>query len=78
MNDSNIANPAPAPGLAHSVSPTVRSIFKDDSVSSQSTGCEVKVKRSAGGHARGCFRRDSNNLLAYMSTEMRYQSLEFS
>lgn len=56
MNDSNMANPAPAPGSAHSVSPTVRSTFRDDSVSSQSTGCQVREGRArrSGGHTGGC------------------------
>lgn len=38
INDSNMANPAAVPGSAHSGAPTVRSMFRDDSVSSQSTG----------------------------------------
>lgn len=53
MNDSSIASPALVPGLAHSVSPTVLSTSRDDSVSCQSTGCEVEVRgaeRSDGGH----------------------------
>lgn len=38
MNDSSTAAPAAAPGRAQSVSPTVLSTSRDDSVSCQSTG----------------------------------------
>lgn len=58
INDSNVANPASAPGSAHSVSPTARSMLRDDSVSSQPTGLRGESGRRSGGHARGCFTRD--------------------
>lgn len=44
MKDCSIARPASVPGTAHSVSPTVRSTFRDASVSCQSTGCEAEER----------------------------------
>lgn len=47
-----MATPAWVPGSAHSVSPTVLSTSRDDSVFCQSTGCEVEARgaqRSDGG-----------------------------
>lgn len=42
MKDSNMAIPALEPGLAHSGSPTVLSTSREESVCSQSTGCEAE------------------------------------